>query len=241
MHLRRVAEIFVDIREQIDDPTGRGPDWTGKSQEYRDAVSAAYREVEGDVAPDRLRQMKSVIRYHISTVVRDRIDDPEVLSLYGLQSKSIRDRTREAMTQHRAMISALVSAGVLDQATHSSSAAARLVDGARYLLELAAEAGLEDADQKARQDIIKAFERVAESAGALTPATTRVALARDYLNGVLEESGALVGFTGTVRDALIETLDEMTATAAHLRRDLDGTQAVVEDLFSHAEIRENPA
>lgn len=185
IHLRRVASLFVDIREKCEDPAGRGPDWTGRSKAYREAVSEAYREVEDEVPPVRLRQMKSQVRYHFSSIVRERLErDPAMLELFGLQPKSVKDRAFDRIKQRRA----LEEAGVLDQETENSNATARLVHGARYLLDLAAEEGLTETNKDARDYIRQGVRQIVNHVPDLVPPEDRMELARELLEGVPTES-----------------------------------------------------
>lgn len=223
-HLRRVASAFVDIREQCEDPAGRGADYTGRSKEYREAISNAYREVEDDVPPVRLRQMKSQVRYHVSTIIRERLaDDPDALELFGLQQKSVRERGQDRIKQRRA----LEEVGILEQWTEGSNATARLVHGARYLLELAAEEGLDDVDQEARDYIRHGLRLMARVAPNLAPAATRVDLVRDVLQGI--ESGDVSGFSGAERDDLAAALASIRSEVDRLREAVDGDELPLSD------------
>lgn len=184
-HLRRVANLFVDIRELCTDPAGRGKDYTGRSKEYREAVSAVYRDVEDEVPPVRLRQMKSQVRYHFSTIVRERLrNDPELLDVYGLQEKSVKARNHNRIKQRRA----LEAAGVLEREADTPNATARLVHGARYLLDLAVEEGTDEANQEARDYIRTGVRQIVSRAPELVPPEDRVELARELLAGVPPEA-----------------------------------------------------
>lgn len=190
LHLRRVASLFVDIREQCEDPAGRGTDWTGRSRTYRQAVSEAYRQVEDEVPPVRLRQMKSQVRYHFSSIVRERLKhDPDLLELFGLQPKSVKERSHDRIKQRRA----LEEAGVLEQETEGVNAAARLVHGARYLLELAAEEGTLDTNQEAREYINHGLRQIMHSTAELIPEHIRLELADELTKGAEPEEPPKVG------------------------------------------------
>lgn len=214
IHLRALAEAMADIRALCADPFDRGPDWSGRSKEYRDAITGLYRSVEEAVWPETLRQIKSQVRYHLSSVVRARLaDDPKALDDYGLLTKSVRDRTRDRARQRRA----LEDAGILDSPDVDSSAASRLVHGARRLVALAAEEGTAELTLEAREYVRDGMRELLAHAASLTNGPDRIALARDLISSV--EPVEIRGLPA----------DRRTATDVVLTELLDGANKLIRE------------
>lgn len=210
-YLRRAASLFIDIREQCTDPKGRGPDYAGRSTEYRSAVSAVFASLEGLVPEDDLRRMKSMLRYHYSNIIRDRLkDDPETLELYGLQAKSQAQRNTEWSQQRQI----LQEAGLLSQEADEQGRTSRLVHAARRLTDLAARAGIEDCNQDARDFIQSSVHQMAADFADLLPATELVRVAQDLLSRVKPED--LAGSTDGLR-ALQSSVDLLRSASGDSR------------------------
>lgn len=191
---------------------------------YRDALASVYRQIEDEVPPKRLRQMKSQIRYHFSVIVRERIgDDIATLDLFGLRKESIKDTNRQAAEQQRAL---LETVGFLAEDTDSTNAAARLVHGALYLVKMAAEAGLADADQATREGIRNSLREIAQRLPELATAPTRIDLAREILQSI--EPGCIRGFSGETRDELSALLVAITIESGRLQADLTGASRLTD-------------
>lgn len=220
IHLRAMADAMADIRALCPDPFDRGPDWSGRSGDYRAAITSIYRSVEEDVDPDTLRQIKSQARYHLSSIVRERLaDDPAALAAYGMQPKSARDRVRSRTRQRRA----LEDAGILDSEETDPNAASRLVHGARRLVALAVEEGTDGMSTEAREYVQDGVREILSQAAELTAASDRVTLARDMLSTV--EPVELRGLPSTRR----------AETGAVLTEILDGANKLINETTSAAE------
>lgn len=100
--LRRVAEIFVDLRGSFFDDDGL-PDWRGKTWAYKSAVG----EVFGESGIERgdWPTLQASIRYHVSAVLRERLS-AEDLEAIGLRSVSARERSIEKRERQSAILNA---------------------------------------------------------------------------------------------------------------------------------------
>lgn len=87
---KRMAEIIVDIRSHFDTDNGR-TDWRGRSYLYRQEIADIY--AEAGVPPGDAPRIRQAIAYHVSNVLRERLDDA-TLKEYGLRSESARTRSR---------------------------------------------------------------------------------------------------------------------------------------------------
>lgn len=214
--LRRAASLFIDIRAQCADPKGRGPDYAGRSTEYRSAVSAVFASLEGLVPDDDLRRMKSMLRYHYSNIIRERLkDDPETLELYGLQAKSQAQRNTEWSQQRQI----LQEAGLLSKEAEEQGRTSRLIHAARRLTDLAAQAGTEDCNQDARDFIRSSVQQMADDFAALVPATEIVNVAQVLLSHVEPEdlAGSAEGL-GELQSS-VDRLQSASEEARRLRPD----------------------
>ncbi|QUH01434.1 hypothetical protein HUO13_11990 [Saccharopolyspora erythraea] len=228
LHLRRLSELYVDMRELCPDPFGRGPDYSGRSKEYRAAVSSIYRDVTDEVSARTLDQIKNKVRYHTSTALRERLADrPEVLEEYGVQRRSVKERLADRVKQRRA----LVDAGIMSSEEDDPNATSRLVHSARYLLDLAAEEGLEDVTRDARDHIVSAVDQIVSHVPDLVPPAERVRLARNILSSVDDDS--LKGQPEPTRERVDQELTETLEHATRLRRQtttVENTLATIDEI-----------
>jgi len=88
--LREVAESLFFLRQTHTDAEGR-PDMTGRSYAYRQDLGDIMR-VAG-VTPTNRSKVAAVLRYHMSSVLRERLSDEELES-YGLSAETQLDRAR---------------------------------------------------------------------------------------------------------------------------------------------------
>jgi hypothetical protein len=100
--LRRVAEVFVDLRGHFYDDDGV-QDWRGRTYPYRQVIGDAYGLA--NVPKDELSTVQAAVRYHVSNVLRERLsaDDLEAL---GLRPSSARERSVEKRERQSALLSA---------------------------------------------------------------------------------------------------------------------------------------
>lgn len=214
LHLRRLANLFVDMRSVCVDPLGRGADYTGRSKDYRAAITHVYRSVEGSVDPKRLEQLKNQVRYHVSSIVRERLrTTPGALEEYGFHPKSARERGTDRIRQRRA----LEEAGIIDAADDSTSHAARLVHGARYLMGLAAEEGLSESSGDAKEYIATSVQQIVEHIPDLVSPPAAVEMSRELFTAVPE--GTLRQVSRADRDRADDSLTAIIEHAHELRKE----------------------
>lgn len=89
--LRKVAVCLVDSREHFITTEGE-PDWKGNSNAYRQWSRATYDRA--GVPRDRLSSVQAAVRYHVSIVIREKLD-PDTLSDLGLLDQSSRQRSAQ--------------------------------------------------------------------------------------------------------------------------------------------------
>lgn len=89
--LRETAEAFVSARAHFFSADG-SPDWRGRTHAYRAWVS----ETMGlaGVKPEERSSIQAAIRYHVGTVLRERLDG-ETLRRLGLRKATPRERSVE--------------------------------------------------------------------------------------------------------------------------------------------------
>jgi|SRR5690606_24557346 len=151
--LRAAAEALVGTREFFLTREGQ-PDWKGATYAYRQTV----REVMTDagIPADEVPTVQSAIRYHVSVVLRERLDD-ETLDALGLRRESARERAVLSRAQ-RADLTALFRGGdpitdpedVILAATFARSALSR-VDAGK----------LRRAPKKRREEVYTALDQLA--------------------------------------------------------------------------------
>lgn len=116
--LRRLAKLMIEIRAHFEDSHGRGPDWLGRSKEYRLIVSELFDKLGLSV------NTKSRLRYHLNSAIRDRLTEEE-LDAYGLREASVKDRARHRIKSSRAIRPAMTTNGLGESAVCQTIHAAR--------------------------------------------------------------------------------------------------------------------
>lgn len=212
-NVRRVAELFIELRKRHEDPKGAGADLTGRSQEYRSLISSIY-DTAFDGVPDVVQtRVKSQIRYHLSTGIRDYLSQfPGALERYGYNPKSVKERASDRIKQRRA----LLDMGLIDEATSKSSHAARLVHGARYLIQLAADEGLDYSDQADREYVRYGAAQIAQNLPVLLSDVDKIRTACELLSQVAESFTS--DQTSENREVLDKALTSVIEDAHRLRR-----------------------
>lgn len=212
-NVRRTAELFLELRKRHTDPKGRGADLAGRSKEYRNLISAVYEEAFDGVPEDVRTRVTSQIRYHLSTGVREYLSQtPGALEAYGYNPKSVKERSSDRIKQRRA----LLDMGLIDEATSESSHAARLVHGARRLVQLASEEGLEYSDQEDREFVRHGASQIARSLPTLLTDVDKISTACELLNQVGDSFAS--DQTAADREELDQSLTTIVADATRLRR-----------------------
>lgn len=222
-NVRRVAELFLKLRERHSDPKGRGADYAGRSKEYRQLISTIYEEAFDGVPEDVRTRVTSQIRYHLSTGIRDHLAQiPGALELYGYNPKSVKERASDRIKQRRA----LLDMGLIDEATSESSHAARLVHGARYLVQLATEEGLDYSDQEDRNYVRHGAAQIAQSLPSLLTDVDKIRAACELLGQVSDSFASEQA--PTVREEMDRSLTAVLEDARRLRRHTTTAENTVE-------------
>lgn len=107
---RETAELLVSAREHFMTDAGV-TDWRGQSYPYRVWVGDVY-GLAG-VAPEDRSRVSSALRYHVSNVLRERLDEATLESI-GLRVESARQRSRELREARAATLRALTGGAVVD-------------------------------------------------------------------------------------------------------------------------------
>lgn len=86
--LKQLAELIVELRSRhtLEDGT---PDWSGRTPEYRQAISEIYRR--GGVPESLNDTIQAALRYHVGNLLRNRAPQTE-LKHVGLTSTSPKER-----------------------------------------------------------------------------------------------------------------------------------------------------
>lgn len=154
--LRELAEILVDLREKYEDPDGSGPDYRGRTWEYREAAAQIYRDAAEEVDPATIKRMRNSVRYHVSTALRARIENrPGELERLGLQADSIRVRARGRDKQRRLLNSPPDTAD-------DGSLSARVIHHARALLGTVSADDLAELPDVMRESVGQALSEIVE-------------------------------------------------------------------------------
>lgn len=168
--LRELAETLVDMREKFEDPDGRGPDYTGRTWEYRDAAAQIYREVADEADPATIKRVKNGVRYHVNTALHARLaNKPGMLERFGLQTTTIRDRSRGRAKQGRLL------ANPPTEDEGADVLPARVVHYARSLLASVSADELAELPTETREGADEALSGVVEEVVRLREGTTDVA------------------------------------------------------------------
>lgn len=209
--LRHVAQLFLQLRLAHADPKGRGADLTGRSKEYRNLITSIYEDAF-DGVPDEVRtRITSQIRYHVSANVRDHLDQtPGALELYGFNPKSVKERAADRIRQRRA----LLDMGLIDEATSKSSHTARLMHGARHLIHLAAEEGL-DGDKDDRAYVRHGASQIAQDLPMFLTDVDKIRTACELLHQVADTFASEQ--TESDLESLDQSLTRVTDDATRLR------------------------
>lgn len=211
---RRAAELFLELRTRHDDPKGRGADMTGRSKEYRKLISSIYEAAFDGVPEDVQNRVTSQIRYHLSTAVREYLaQTPGSLELYGYNPKSVKERAADRVKQRRA----LLDMGLIDEATSKSSHVARLVHGARRLVQLASAEGFEYSDQEAREYARDGVAQIAQTIPPLMRDVDKVKVACNLLRQVDSSfaGGRSKEEIAELDQALVGAVDDATRLRTH--------------------------
>lgn len=108
---REAAEVLVDARGLFTAPDGR-PDWRGRSWDYRQWVGGLYGPA--GVPPAEAQRIQAAIRYHVSNVLRDRLDAEELQEV-GLQPESARNRAGAQRAENAAILRAVTGTGLAER------------------------------------------------------------------------------------------------------------------------------
>jgi hypothetical protein len=106
--LRQIAESLVDARSMFLRHDGT-PDWKGRTHPYRVWVRDAF--ADAGVRAEEQPTIQAAIRYHVSSVLRERLDD-ETLADYGLIPKSMKERSADRRQEKDALLKALTARDV---------------------------------------------------------------------------------------------------------------------------------
>lgn len=93
----RVAEELVALRATMTGPDG-GPDWRGRSWDYRMAVAGAMGEA--NIPLDERIRFGNAVRYHVSKVLR-RVAPAPALSNLDLRLEDSMQRSRQSRDKRR--------------------------------------------------------------------------------------------------------------------------------------------
>lgn len=94
--LEELAPVIAELRSRCRLKDGR-PDWSGRSHEYRQHMSAIF--AKAGVSVDDRDRLQTALRYHVSSIIRDRATKDELISA-GLDPVKPKERlrgTREAL------------------------------------------------------------------------------------------------------------------------------------------------
>jgi hypothetical protein len=100
---RGLAATLVDAREHFLDSEGH-QDWNGKTYPYRRWVRDVFDE--SDVDREESKRIQAAIRYHVGSVLRERLS-PEQLEDAGLIPQTPRERSTERRQTRTAVLNAL--------------------------------------------------------------------------------------------------------------------------------------
>lgn len=89
--LKRLAELLVDLRSNFE--RNGGPDWGGRSFQYRAAVSEIFNAA--DLSDTQRKEVVGLLRYHVGNELRDRLT-PEELRGAGLKVASPKQRVLDS-------------------------------------------------------------------------------------------------------------------------------------------------
>jgi hypothetical protein len=103
MTLRAFAEIVFDIRQEFSAEDG-GPDFLGRSWDYRQVISEVYSRA--NIPSEDMPSIQAAIRYHVGNVMRERLT-PKELEALGLKSSAPVERSREVRSNRTKALNAL--------------------------------------------------------------------------------------------------------------------------------------
>jgi hypothetical protein len=98
--LRRIAALSVDMREAILDEAGN-PDWAGRTHAYREHMRDMY--AKAGMTAEEKSNVQAAVRYHVSSLVRERLTDGEVEAL-GLVEHSSQEKARVSRNARSAQL-----------------------------------------------------------------------------------------------------------------------------------------
>lgn len=108
--VRLIALAMVEAREHFLNAEGE-PDWRGVTYQYRQWVSEVYSAANFD--PKTRASVQSAVRYHLGSVLRERLDEDTLRDL-GFQQESPKERSQERRLSRNATLNAL-NHGTLDK------------------------------------------------------------------------------------------------------------------------------
>lgn len=120
---KATAELMVEAREHFLTDAG-AVDWRGQSYPYRLWVGEVYGAA--GVPPEDRSRVSSALRYHISNVLRTRLDGDTLHSI-GLRSESARDRSREQRQERAALLRSLMGSATRFEGEDAMRALAAVV------------------------------------------------------------------------------------------------------------------
>ncbi|MFG3715817.1 hypothetical protein [Micromonospora sp. NPDC047730] len=101
---RAIATASVDLRAHfVVEETGQ-PDWAGRTWEYREYIRDRY--AEAGLSRDEARSVQTSVRYHIGSLVRERLDADQLEDL-GLRPEDMAERMREYRKAQSAQLATL--------------------------------------------------------------------------------------------------------------------------------------
>ena len=117
--LRTAAGLLVSAREFFKNDKGEA-DWNGRTYAYRQWARDVYSDA--GIVGEELPATQAAVRYHVSNVLRERLDEDE-LANRGLLKQGGRERRNERRRQQDAVLSALTSRDLQGGAMLAVSAA----------------------------------------------------------------------------------------------------------------------
>lgn len=100
---REIAESLVEARSHFQEADGN-TDWRGKTYPYRTWLHEIFQDAH--ISKDDLNRVQSSIRYHVSAVLRSRLDQDELERL-GMISQTARERSSERRQARSALLATL--------------------------------------------------------------------------------------------------------------------------------------
>jgi hypothetical protein len=165
--LRKVAALLVEAREHFYTADGT-VDWRGRTYAYRQLVGEAF--AGADLPADDVSSVQAAVRYHVSAVLRTRLDAQTLESL-GLVKASARARSTAKRSRQSAILS-IASGGAAFEDAESIERALAAVTGILGRIPSSAVKGLTAAERRQVHDVA---ERIASDARYIEQTTSSAA------------------------------------------------------------------